>query len=196
MSVILRKLQEYPELTSDDGIDNVMYYVDSISRGVEPAYPPGLNIRQKRKFIHRYHQNFEIELPNRLFYRPPVVNQANPRVNLEVIRPANIGATLQNLYDDDRQGLGVGLNLFYSKVASQYLGINKRVCIDFLKSQGDYQLTRKPRKIVNKPLLAKCPNEKWEIDLMHLDQYGANLLDPNLNMVNPNNHNVINFNNT
>jgi transposase InsO family protein len=200
-SIDLKKLQEYPEFRTPFGIQSVINYVNSLNT---PAliYPAGLNQRQKNRFDSKFEENFVVqnfqEPPRqRLFYRPLIIPPQLPpyRLNLEILYPNQHQEKLREIYENDGKGLGIGLDLFYYQVCSKYLGIKRSEAREFLKRQGDYQITRNYHKVINKPVLAKSPNERWEIDSVHLLRYGADLADPQLHFVRRNNFNVVGHNN-
>ena len=78
------------------------------------------------------------------------------------------------IFQDPTQGLGLGINQFYAQVCSQFIGIKRVVSTAFLKSQGNYQVTRSYKKVVNRPILAQVPNERWGVDILHIKKYAGN----------------------
>ena len=183
-STEIKKMNSYKEFSTPAGIDAVKYYIQ-LAR-----FPPALNARQRLRYSRKFPPNDWIVDNNNLYYRPtrgilggiPPANgipfvppPANPnqRINLLVILPANIQAELLRIFQDPKQGLGLGINQFYSQVCSQFIGIKRTVTTDFLKSQGNYQVTRSYKKVVNRPILAQVPNERWGIDCLHLPKYGV-----------------------
>lgn len=56
------------------------------------------------------------------------------------------------------------------------MGITRKECRDFLQKQGNYTITRPFKKVVNKPILAKTPNERWGMDICDLSNYSIRLL--------------------
>jgi transposase InsO family protein len=85
---------------------------------------------------------------------------------------ANKQAQIQNIYNNISRGLGQGLASFYHQVASTHLNITKQETDTFLRKQGDYMITRIPRRPrVNKPIEASVPNERWAIDLLDMNAY-------------------------
>ena len=79
-------------------------------------------------------------------------------------------------YENETEGLGTGKNSFYNKIATKYLGITRNECREFLQKQGNYTITRPFRKVVNKPILAKTPNERWGMDICDMSNYAIKLL--------------------
>jgi transposase InsO family protein len=77
------------------------------------------------------------------------------------------------VYNDNRRGLGVGLQAFYQQVAMSYVNIKKTETDAFLRGQGDYQLAKIPHKRVISPIVAKAPNERWGMDLIDMS-FGPN----------------------
>ena len=182
----LRTLNAYPEWKSNDDIENVRNFVLSIQNNQPLNIPEELNNRQKRRFYEKFINNYFVDDNGKLFYQPITAN-GEPRIRLEVVSPDLHQRKLQEIYNDDKEGLGIGLNLFYYQVCSQYLGIKRDECREFLKKQGNYTLARNYQKVINKPILAKSPNERWGSDIMDLLQYG---LIPNLRNGQPNPMNI------
>ena len=76
---------------------------------------------------------------------------------------------LNQIYNDDKLGLGTGLDQFYYQVCSQYIGIKRAKVRAFLRSQGNYQISRPIKKAVNQPILSKTPNEIWGMDITYMN---------------------------
>ena len=57
------------------------------------------------------------------------------------------------------------------KVRFKYLNISRQQATDFLRKQTGYQLIKKERPIVNKPIVGNYPNERWAIDLIDIKTY-------------------------
>ena len=166
-SVLLHTLNHYPEFQSNAGINGIIAYVNSLplAPGAR-VFPAHINTNAQRA---RYHQkfgnNFVVVGAIQLFYRP------SPRINLEVVRPQNHFAVLNAIWNNPRQGLGVGVNAFYYQVCSRYLAITRVETTQFLQSKGDYQIGRNFRKMDNKKILAKCSQERWGIDCIDMTAY-------------------------
>ena len=105
-----------------------------------------------------------------LFYNP------NANIDLEVVKPTQRQARIQAVYNDVQRGLGNGLSAFYHQLAMSYLNIPKTITDDFLRGQGDYMVGKVPHKLVNKPITARVPNERWGVDLLNMTPY---LIEPN-----------------
>ena len=165
-STQLRTLNAYPDWNSVAQINQVKAYVVSNYQ----VYPPNLSQRQQDRYDEKFGSNYEV-VANRLYYRPVQPAGVPLRVDLEVIPPAGRPQALQAVFNNPREGLGVGLNQFYAQICKHYLGIKRTQTSKFLKSQGNYNLTVRPTKVVNKPILAKTSNERWGLDVIHMPQY-------------------------
>ena len=176
-SVQIRTLNAYPELKTNAGIQIVKDYLTHIDNGLPaPAFFAALIPPMNAQKIQRFEQKFNplrwkiqqfLDVPY-LMYEP------SPRIKLQVISPENAAEQqqkLQQIYNNDAEGLGKGINTFYNFVCTKYLGIKRTTCTAFLKKQGDYQVTRPYHKTINHPILAKSPNERWQIDVMYLNSY-------------------------
>ena len=98
---------------SNQGIDDAINY---INLNVVPA---GLNARQDASFQAKFGPNTGfisrvIHGQAQLFYNP------NPNFDLEVVRPANIQARIQQIYDEPTLGQGLGLSSFYHPTLFKY----------------------------------------------------------------------------
>lgn len=185
MSLELQKLNHFKEFATDAGIAGVITYINSLSLAGLPNFPPSADTNRKRdnykkKFGDR--SDFVVDGGN-LFYRK-ISNvglaQGVYVINLEVVRnaPAVQQQKIQSVYDDITKGLGTGLNQFYQQVGMQFLNIKKKTTDAFLRKQGDYTVSRIPRKVINAPIVAKVPNERWGIDLVDMTAYvPANLTE-------------------
>ena len=100
-SVLLKTLNNYPEVKTDAGINGVIAYLNSA--GILPrVFPPHILTRaQQTRYAHKF-LHFVVIAPNNLYYNP------SPRISLQVIRPANRLAVLNALWNNPREGLGVG----------------------------------------------------------------------------------------
>ncbi|NDB81572.1 MAG: transposase [Alphaproteobacteria bacterium] len=167
----LKKLNHYKDFQTDQGINNIMHFVEN------QQYPAGLNTRQKLAYSRKYGQNsgFVFERRNQsevLYYRPQLPNrEPNEAINLEVVKPSQRTQKMQEIYDDIRKGLGTGLTAFYHQVAMKYLNIRKQDSNAFLKKQGDYLVGVIPKKKVSKPIIASAPNQRWGVDLIDMNAY-------------------------
>jgi len=140
-----------------------------------------------KRFIQKFSDNFEIgfeendgevtfynindeELDYDTFNEADLYYSPSDRITLRVAKPEEHLDLLQKVFEED--GLGVGLNSFYAKVCLRYMGITREETSDFLKHQGDYQITRPYQKIISRPILAKVPNERWEMDILVVNRYG------------------------
>ena len=131
----LRQLNAYPEIETQQGIDNVKAYVEAKRQNrVLPAFYQALNTRQKKRYEQKYGEFFEV-IANKLTYEPA------PRISMEVVEPpteANKERILTGLYKLDDFGMGSGINAFYYKVCTAYLGITRKDVTAFLHRQGNY----------------------------------------------------------
>ena len=119
------------------------------------------HIKTKTRFIKKWTPFYVAN--NHLIYRPD---------NLTVIiDPAERDEVLKKLYNDERTGVGSGISQFYHIVCKKYLNIKRKDVAEFLKRQKVYQLTRNTHHIINKPILASAPNERFAIDLIDMNRY-------------------------
>lgn len=117
------------------------------------------NIKQEEEFKKEVDEDNK---RNKLIYKP---------LNLEVIKKKDIPKLLNDIYNNDKNIIGVGQNTFYKYIISKYFNITRDEIIEFLDKQINYQLTRPINKNINKPILADYPNQKWGIDLIDMNNY-------------------------
>lgn len=167
MSKLLKKLNHYPEFKTEAGIQSVIKFIKSDYK----TFPP-LNRRQGNTFYTRYSSpDFIVKPKNRklvLYYRP------NPDIFIEVINPNEKESKMKEIYENVKLGLG-GLLAFYHQVASHFLPITKAETTAFLKKQGDFLVNRQPHDVINHPVLAKVPNERWGMDITYFERYPKNI---------------------
>ena len=122
--------------------------------------PPEVKSRYRKKFVENY-ENFILE-GNDIYYKP---------LHLKVVPESQKEMVLKKIYQNPDEGLGLGIASFYDFVKSKYLNFTRKYVGDFLKQQTPYQLTTSQRKPVNRPIVAKYPNNRWAIDLIDLSSY-------------------------
>jgi len=139
----LKQINAYPEFRTANGIDGVR-------TAVLAGNPPPGTLNQQARFTAKYLNpswvvtNIALPVPlqnhgvGRLRYRPAV------GINLLVVYPDEKQACMALVYNDNRRGLGVGLQAFDSQVAMSYLNIKKTETDAFLRGQGDYQIAKIP----------------------------------------------------
>lgn len=122
---------------------------------------PNLTQRPLQKFIKRFSNDWKYE-NNNLVFIP---------LNLTVITEDKVHDMLKELYEDPINSLGKGIQAFYDTVKSKYLGIKRSDVESVLKKQEVYQMSFTKKKINQKPIYAQYPNEKWQTDLIDMNQY-------------------------
>lgn len=154
----IRQLNNYPEIKTNVGINRVIQY--KLNGNIHPA------IQNVQRYIDKYGPNSNFVVINNI-----LAYNINQNRVLRVARPNERNAFMQEIFDDEERGLGVGLSQFFNQVISSYLNIRKIDTDEFLKKQGNYQLTRIPTSRINKPLKALGLNHIWAIDLIDLHTY-------------------------
>jgi hypothetical protein len=143
---------------SDKSISDVKTYLAT------QALPVSLNTSQKRtRFIQKWSKDWRID-QGKLIYTP---------LNLTVVSDGERDTVLKGIYEDIKTGVGQGIDLFYKRVRDKYLNIRRSDVSAFLKSQKVYQITRPQNHIINKPILALSPNNRWGIDCINLVSYAS-----------------------
>jgi hypothetical protein len=143
---------------SDKSIADVKNYL------ANQTLPISLNTSQKRtRFIEKWSKDWEVR-NGKLIYTP---------LNLTVVSDGERNTVLKGIYEDIKTGVGQGIDLFYKRVRDKYLNIRRSDVGTFLKSQKVYQITRPQNHIINKPILALSPNERYGIDCINMVSYAS-----------------------
>jgi hypothetical protein len=143
---------------SDKSISDVKTYLAT------QTLPLSLNTSQKRtRFKQKWSKDWEVQR-NKLNYTP---------LNLTVVSDGERNTVLKGIYEDIKQGVGQGIDMFYKRIRDSYLNIRRSDVSAFLKSQKVYQITRPQNHIINKPILALSPNERWGIDCINMVSYAS-----------------------
>ena len=109
-----------------------------------------------------------------LYYRPIIEGTEDEyRIKNEIVYPKDKEKVLKTIYNDLSKGSAIGILAFYAQVSQHYLGFTRQETTDFLRKQGEYNISRPYKKVVNRPILAKNSNERWGMDLMEMARYHA-----------------------
>ena len=121
-------------------------------------------IRNGKQLPKKYRE-FQLNSDDDLVYVP---------LNLIVIPKAEVEQELTKLYRDDVNMLAKGVKSVYKYITSKYINITRNEVAEFLSRQKDFQLTRNIRKVVNKPIIEKKPNNRWQVDCIDMEKYLKN----------------------
>ena len=164
-TTFLSKINGYGELKTVSKYKKVIEYVRT------GKLPDGLSSRQQTNYKTKYGKASGFEwLDDKLVYIPDL---ETPDVKLEVVKPSNKvrKEKIKTIYDDEKLGLGVGLEQFYQQVSKRFLNIPKKLTDLFLQKQGDYKITRVPVNKTHLTINTKNPNERWSVDLIDMTMY-------------------------
>lgn len=124
------------------------------------------NLLKSSKRIPIKYKNFTLNNNNQIIYEP---------TQAIVIKRSEVPEFLKSLYEKERlQLIGKGIRSFYKYMNERYINIIYKDVTDFLKKQENYQLTSDINKVVNKPIIEKRPNARWQIDLIDMTNYDKN----------------------
>lgn len=135
---------------TDESIEQVKQY---LTNNIIP------DTENERKFKEKYN-NFIVE-NDELIFKP---------LNLIVVPTNEINNILNDEYHKNNV-IGKGLRTFYKYIISKYINIKRKDIDNFMKSNQHYQMTRPIVHHINKPIMAKFPNQLWGIDLIDLNPY-------------------------
>ena len=142
--------------------------IDNIRRYLETGKEPDTDYKHfyKRKvFKDRFNADTWEFDGNYLIYKP---------TGMTVIANEDIEQYLNDLYKDPQIGIGKGIQSLYDLVVDNgIIGISKARIKEFLLKQASYQFTAKEKKLVNKPIIARYPNERWSADLIDMASYSG-----------------------
>jgi IS30 family transposase len=143
---------------SDKSIADVINYL------ANQILPTSLNTSQKRtRFKQKWSKDWEMR-NGKLVYTP---------LNLTVVPDGERDTILKGIYEDIKQDVGQGIDVFYKRIRDKYLNIWRSDVGTFLKSQKVYQITRPQNHIINKPILEVSPNNRWGIDSINMVSYAS-----------------------
>lgn len=132
--------------------------VEAIYNYLKHGTPPPA---KRRKLTPEVLAKFELDHDN-IVFKPE---------GLTYIAPAEIQGVLRLEYDQLNKTAGLGCEQLYKVFADDYYGISRQQVCEFLNKQPGHQLTRPYKKAVNKPVLAKKVNERWQCDLVELERF-------------------------
>jgi hypothetical protein len=81
---------------------------------------------------------------------------------------------LNELFHNDTNAYGKGINNLYKYVTTKYINITRQHIKNFVSTKNDYQITEPITKRTNKPIISKYPNELWATDLIFLEYASTN----------------------
>jgi len=143
---------------SDTHLDAVKEYLKT------GDIPADFTPQQRRVFIRRYDsERFKVD-NDKLIFTP---------LRLECVPESKKETILKEMYDDIAVSPGLGIVGFYNKITQLYLGIKRNDVRDFLGRQETYQITKSKRPSINKTIIAKHPNQRWQIDLLDVSTYSG-----------------------
>jgi transposase InsO family protein len=143
---------------SDDHLEKVKYWL----LNNEIPSNDDMTTQQQYRFRKRYDTlRFKVD-GDKLIFTP---------LGLECIPNCKRESILKDMYDDNKIGAGLGIFSFYNKVTQLYLGIKRSDVRDFLSRQTTYQLTKQKTPSINRCIIAKYPNQRWQIDLLDVANY-------------------------
>ena len=100
---------------------------------------------------------------NNIFYKPTKLIVIENETQKQKV--------LEELFNDDTNTIGKGVVAFYKYVISKYIGITREDVNQYLSTKGYFQMSQSITKRINKPIIAKYPNQMWGIDLIDLNDY-------------------------
>jgi hypothetical protein len=115
--------------------------------------------------LPKQYKDFALNEDDQLVYTP---------LNLIVIPKSEVEDVLTKLYKDDVNMLAKGIRNVYKYVSSKFINITRKDIENFLLKQKDFQLTKNITKVVNKPIIERVPNNRWQVDNIDMSKYSKN----------------------
>ena len=132
-------------LYNNENIEKIKNYIKT------GTLPEDLNNIQMKRFIERFKYGYTLK-DNKVYYK-----------HLELVSNENMNDKFLEIYDDPNLGLGLGIVSFYKIVKDKYIGITRDDFEKFIKNQTVYQITKEPKRGINKPIITTYPNERWPL---------------------------------
>ena len=148
-------------LTKLNNLDYSDLYVEAVFDYINNGHFPEAFDYSQRYNLKKHYKDFKI-IDGKLYYTP---------LNLQVVKESERNNLLKTMYDDVKVGVGAGIQSFYNKITSKYIGISREQVGEFLKNQEPYQLSKYKPYAINKPIVALYPNHRWAVDLIDMSIY-------------------------
>ena len=103
-------------LTKLNHLDYTDIYVDAIYDYIKNGNIPEAFDYNQGYNIKKHYKDFKI-VDGKLYYTP---------LNLEVVKEGEREELLKRMYDDIKVGVGSGIQSFYNKITSKYIGITRK----------------------------------------------------------------------
>jgi len=156
---------------TDDRIEIIKNYVKN--KTVPDNYPKYKLFEIKKQF-----DTDEWKVESRTIKVTIARNTEKRNVEFLVYKPLNLVVVendykqsfLDALYGDLAVSLGKGIHTFYDAVSSKYLNITRKEVAEFLRRQGNFQITRRsPAKKDDERIIGLYPNHIWMMDIIFMD---------------------------
>lgn len=140
------------------------------------SYPSFSNsFNTKEKYDNIYNKLKSRNIPEK--YRDFKLNSNGEIIhsptNKKVIKKENVNNVLNEIYKNDTNLLSKGVHSAYKYITQHFINISRSDVEKFLKQQPNYQLTYNIQQQVNKPIVSKFANQRWQIDLIELTNYSS-----------------------
>ncbi|MBY0379583.1 MAG: hypothetical protein K2P99_04175, partial [Burkholderiales bacterium] len=140
-----------------------MYPVFSQSFNTDEKYKNVYDKLKSRNVPAKY-KDFKLNNNDEIIHVP---------TNKQVIKKENVNDVLQEIYKNDNNLLSTGINRCYKYITQRYINISRKDVEKFLKSSPNYQLSYNINQEVNKPIVEKFANARWQCDLIDLSNYSS-----------------------
>ena len=126
---------------TDATIDNIIRIIQANKRLLPPKY-----------------KDFDI-VDNELVYVP---------LGLIVVRNENKKEFLQDVYKNNINMIGRGVDSIYKYIQSQYVNVTRNDIYELVKNEPNHQLLLPKTAVKAKPIVEKACNMRWQIDLIDM----------------------------
>eukprot|EP01040_Poterioochromonas_malhamensis_P021628 gene21628-26141_t len=130
-----------------------------------------------KKYLHNK-RTYDNEEYAQKFATKPIYKQNKKKKQQLIYKPSNLivleddaqkRKILDEMFSDDSNTFGKGINHFYKYACTKYIGIKRNDVKEYLQSKGEYQMTQNMAKRINKPIIADHVNDMWCIDLVDMN---------------------------
>lgn len=134
-------------------------------------------IMELKKYLHNK-RTYDNEEYAQKFATKPIYKQFALKKQQLIYKPSNLivleddaqkRKILDEMFSDDSNTFGKGINQFYKYACTKYIGIKRNDVKEYLQSKGEYQMTQNMAKRINKPIIADHVNDMWCIDLVDMN---------------------------
>ena len=161
----MSKISKTTFFTKFNNIVSSEYDYDVLYNYLEfKQYPPHVETVQQKEVYKERYKYFSISKT-----RNKIITFKYQDLVLEVIPASRVQDVIDHEYHHkDDLGLGKGIVAFYKMIQTKYIGITRKDVNEYLTHNAEYNMNSTKKHKINKPIIAKNPNDLWCIDLIDM----------------------------